>query len=38
VHALADLRDSGDRAGAAALAGRLRAVDGPFGHLDARAF
>jgi 1,4-alpha-glucan branching enzyme len=38
VHALADLLDAGDRAGAADLAGRLRAVDGPFGHLDARAF
>ena len=36
VHALADLLDAGDRAGAAALADRLRAVDGPFGHLDAR--
>jgi 1,4-alpha-glucan branching enzyme len=36
VHALADLLDAGDRAGAAALAERLRALDGPFGHLDAR--
>ena len=36
VHALADLLDTGDRAGALALAARLRAVDGPFGHLDAR--
>ena len=36
VHALADLLDAGDRAGADALAGQLRAVDGPFGHLDAR--
>jgi 1,4-alpha-glucan branching enzyme len=36
LHALADRLDAGDRAGAAALADRLRAVDGPFGHLDAR--
>ena len=36
VHELADRLDAGDRAGAAALADRLRAVDGPFGHLDAR--
>ena len=38
VHELADRLDAGDRAGAAALAERLRAVDGPFGHLDARVF
>lgn len=38
LHALADLLDAGDPAGAAALASSLRAVDGPFGHLDARAF
>jgi 1,4-alpha-glucan branching enzyme len=38
LHELADLLDAGDRAGAAALADRLRAVDGPFGHLDARVF
>ena len=38
VHTLADLLDAGDRAGAAALAARLRAQDGPFGHLDARVF
>ena len=38
VHALADLLDTGDRAGAEALAGRLRVLDGPFGHLDARTF
>jgi len=36
VHALADLLDAGDRAGAEDLAASLRAVDGPFGHLDAR--
>ena len=33
---LAALVESGDRAAAAAYAGRLRAIDGPFGHLDAR--
>jgi 1,4-alpha-glucan branching enzyme len=38
VHELADRLDAGDRAGAAALAERLRALDGPFGHLDARVF
>jgi 1,4-alpha-glucan branching enzyme len=38
VHALADLLDTGDRAAARSLADRLRMVDGPFGHLDARAF
>ena len=38
VHELADRLDAGDRAGATALADRLRAVDGPFGHLDARVF
>jgi 1,4-alpha-glucan branching enzyme len=38
VHELADRLDAGDRAGAAALADRLRALDGPFGHLDARVF
>jgi 1,4-alpha-glucan branching enzyme len=38
LHELVDLLDAGDRAGAAALADRLRAVDGPFGHLDARVF
>jgi 1,4-alpha-glucan branching enzyme len=38
VHALADLLDAGDRAGALSLAERLRVVDGPFGHLDARTF
>jgi 1,4-alpha-glucan branching enzyme len=37
VHALADLLDAGDQAGAENLAASLRAVDGPFGHLDARA-
>ncbi len=36
VHALADLLDAADRTGAAALADRLRVLDGPFGHLDAR--
>ena len=36
VHALADRLDAGDRAGAEALAARLRVLDGPFGHLDAR--
>ena len=36
LHALADLLDAGDRSGAAALAARLRTLDGPFGHLDAR--
>jgi 1,4-alpha-glucan branching enzyme len=36
VHALADLLDAGDRPGAEALADRLRVLDGPFGHLDAR--
>jgi 1,4-alpha-glucan branching enzyme len=38
LHALADRLDADDRAGAATLAERLRAVDGPFGHLDARRF
>ena len=38
VHELADRLDAGDRARAADLAARLRAVDGPFGHLDARVF
>ncbi|HST65601.1 MAG TPA: 1,4-alpha-glucan branching protein domain-containing protein, partial [Mycobacteriales bacterium] len=38
LHALADRLDAGDQAGARALADRLRVVDGPFGHLDARAF
>jgi 1,4-alpha-glucan branching enzyme len=38
VHELADRLDAGDRAGAAELAARLRAIDGPFGHLDARVF
>jgi 1,4-alpha-glucan branching enzyme len=33
---LAALVESGDRAAAVAYARRLRAVDGPFGHLDAR--
>ena len=33
---LAALVASGDRAAAVAYAARLRAVDGPFGHLDAR--
>jgi hypothetical protein len=36
VHALADLLDAGDRPGAGMLADRLRVLDGPFGHLDAR--
>lgn len=36
VHALADLLDAGDRDAAVRLAGELRSVDGPFGHLDAR--
>jgi 1,4-alpha-glucan branching enzyme len=36
VHALADLLDAGDRPGAEVLADRLRVLDGPFGHLDAR--
>ena len=36
LHALADRLDAGDRAGAVDLADRLRALDGPFGHLDAR--
>ena len=36
VHALADLLDAGDRTGALRLAADLRALDGPFGHLDAR--
>jgi 1,4-alpha-glucan branching enzyme len=35
-HRLARLVESGDGAGAAAYAARLRAIDGPFGHLDAR--
>ncbi len=35
-HALAGLLERGDTAGAARVAARLRAVDGPFGHLDAR--
>jgi hypothetical protein len=38
MHELADRLDARDRTGAAALADRLRALDGPFGHLDARAF
>lgn len=38
LHELADRLDAGDRAGAVALAERLRARDGPFGHLDARTF
>jgi 1,4-alpha-glucan branching enzyme len=38
VHELADRLDAGERARAADLAARLRAVDGPFGHLDARVF
>jgi 1,4-alpha-glucan branching enzyme len=33
---LAALLDAGDRSGAQAYARELRAVDGPFGHLDAR--
>jgi 1,4-alpha-glucan branching enzyme len=33
---LADLLDAGQTAAAAAEARRLRALDGPFGHLDAR--
>jgi 1,4-alpha-glucan branching enzyme len=33
---LADLVERGDTSAAGALATRLRAVDGPFGHLDAR--
>jgi 1,4-alpha-glucan branching enzyme len=33
---LADLVERGDLRAAATLADRLRAVDGPFGHLDAR--
>jgi 1,4-alpha-glucan branching enzyme len=33
---LADLVERGDTPAAGALAARLRAVDGPFGHLDAR--
>ncbi|HYT09418.1 MAG TPA: 1,4-alpha-glucan branching protein domain-containing protein [Mycobacteriales bacterium] len=37
VHALADLLDSGDRRAALALTERLRLLDGPFGHLDARS-
>ncbi|AOS62153.1 1,4-alpha-glucan branching protein domain-containing protein [Actinoalloteichus hymeniacidonis] len=35
-HRLADLLATGDRAGAAAEAARLRVVDNPFGGLDAR--
>jgi 1,4-alpha-glucan branching enzyme len=38
LHALADLIDAGDRTAAVERAERLRAVDGPFGHLDARVF
>jgi 1,4-alpha-glucan branching enzyme len=38
VHELADLLDAGDRAGAENLATRLREIDGPFDHLDARVF
>jgi 1,4-alpha-glucan branching enzyme len=37
-HALADVLESCDRPAAEALASRLRALDGPFGHLDARFF
>jgi 1,4-alpha-glucan branching enzyme len=36
--ALADALQGTDRAGTSALVGELRAVDGPFGHLDARTF
>jgi 1,4-alpha-glucan branching enzyme len=36
VHELADLLDAGDRRSAEVLADRLRVLDGPFGHLDAR--
>jgi 1,4-alpha-glucan branching enzyme len=36
--ALADLVETGDRHGAAQLARSLRAIDGPFGQLDARLF
>ncbi|MBI3687095.1 MAG: DUF1957 domain-containing protein [Actinobacteria bacterium] len=35
-HRLADLITAEDRPGASALAGELRHLDGPFGHLDAR--
>ena len=34
---LADLVERGDLIAASALAARLRAMDGPFGHLDARS-
>ncbi|MDT0259849.1 1,4-alpha-glucan branching protein domain-containing protein [Jatrophihabitans lederbergiae] len=37
-HALADAMESGDARAAAALAERLRRIDGPFGHVDARLF
>jgi 1,4-alpha-glucan branching enzyme len=33
---LAGLVEAGDRTGAREYAGRLRTIDGPFGHLDAR--
>jgi 1,4-alpha-glucan branching enzyme len=36
--ALADAIESGDGNAASELAGRLRRVDGPFGHVDARLF
>jgi len=37
-YALADLIEAGEASRAEALAAELRLVDGPFGHLDARAF
>jgi 1,4-alpha-glucan branching enzyme len=37
-HSLADLVEAGDVQGAEKLAAELRVIDGPFGHLDARAF
>lgn len=37
-HALADAFECGDQASTLELARRLRAIDGPFGHLDARTF